>query len=183
MAISIPFLYLFIVLKTSSLGDSLAPFRTADFRAGSFFLAAPLAVAGEGTPGELTDQIETSAARNNSNAGSADAQDRPLTSLAFIPPDVLDGAIQLKELRPTIDQLYYKPAGGLSYQDERGWRGYFGTGMQMNQKLVVYERIVSDLTARGIQPAYISVSNQEKPYYGSGVVPEVVPDTEIEPTS
>lgn len=142
----------------------------------------PLPAVGEGTPGELSKQAEQNGAGNNAGAGSVDAQEERLTSLAFIPPDVLDGAIQLQELRPTIDQLYYKPAGGLSYEDERGWRGYFGTGMQMNQKIVVYEAIVADLTARGIQPAYISVSNQEKPFYGSGFVPEVIPETEVELT-
>jgi hypothetical protein len=35
----------------------------------------------------------------------------------------------------------------------------------MNQKLVIYETIVEDLLARGLTPQYISVSNQEKPYY------------------
>ena len=140
---------------------------------------------GEGTPGELSGQKEEKGAGNTSavtKTDSADTQEKLLTSLVFIPPDVLEGAIQLRELRPTIDKLYYKPAGGLSYEDERGWRGYFGTGVQMNQKLVVYEAVVADLSARGIQPAYISVSNQEKPYYGSGIVPEVVVDTEEEQT-
>jgi hypothetical protein len=103
----------------------------------------------------------SSSANANSSVGSA----VPETSFAFIPSDVLDGAIQLRELRPTIDRLYYQPEGGLSYQDGRGWRGYFGTGHEMNQKLAVYEAIVADLVARGIQPAYISVSNQEKPFY------------------
>ena len=73
----------------------------------------------------------------------------------------------LRELRPNINQLYYRPAGGLSYQDGRGWRAYFGEGTDMNQKLVVYEAIVADLESRGLTPAYISVSNQEKPYYAT----------------
>ncbi len=89
------------------------------------------------------------------------------TSLAFMPQPVLDGALMLRELRPNIDQLYYRPAGGLSYQDGRGWRAYFGEGTDMNQKLVVYEAIVADLESRGLTPAYISVSNQEKPYYAA----------------
>lgn len=142
----------------------------------------PQPMAGDGTPGEI---VKKNGAGNSSSAAaknSAEAQEMPLTSLAFIPPDVLDGAMQLRELRPTIDKLYYKPAGGLSYQDGRGWRGYFGTGVYMNQKLVVYEAIVADLSARGIQPEYISVSNHEKPYYGTGFVPEVEPDTEEELT-
>jgi len=89
------------------------------------------------------------------------------TSLAFLPQPVLDGALMLRDLRPNINQLYYRPAGGLSYQDGRGWRAYFGEGIDMNQKLVVYEAIVADLESRGLTPAYISVSNQEKPYYAT----------------
>jgi hypothetical protein len=85
--------------------------------------------------------------------------------VGFIPQDVLLGALQLRQLRPNIDKLYYRPSGGLSYQDGRGWRAYFGNGTDMNQKLAVYETIIADLSARGIQPQYVSVSNQEKPYY------------------
>jgi hypothetical protein len=140
----------------------------------------PLPVMGDGALGELAGSEEKSKTGNASSAAeivSEDAQEKQLTSLAFIPPDVLNGAMQLKELRPTIDTLYYKPVGGLSYEDDRGWRGYFGTGSYMNQKLVVYEAIVADLKTRGIQPEYINVSNQMKPYYGSEVVSEVITDT------
>ena len=35
----------------------------------------------------------------------------------------------------------------------------------MNQKLVVYEALVDELMARDLQPYYISVINQEKPFY------------------
>ena len=93
----------------------------------------------------------------------------PLNDIDFIPVEVLKGAMQLKELRPNIDQLYYRPAGGLSYVDGRGWRVYFGIGLDMAQKLTVYERIVADLLARGLTPEYISVSNQERPFYKSVV--------------
>lgn len=89
----------------------------------------------------------------------------PQANMAFIPQDVLDGARQLRQLRPNIEKLYYRGDSGLSYQDGRGWRVYFGTGTDMNQKLVIYETIVADLLARGLTPQYISVSNQEKPYY------------------
>ncbi len=89
----------------------------------------------------------------------------PSPSLAFIPKDVLTGAMQLKELRPNINQLYYRPSSGLSYQDGRGWRAYFGAGTDMAQKLVVYETIARNLEDQGLTPQYISVSNQEKPYY------------------
>jgi hypothetical protein len=140
----------------------------------------PFPIGGDGTSGKLSlpkEKDDAGSASANTKNGKDDGQEKQLTSLAFIPPDILNGAMQLQALRPTIDTLYYKPAGGLSYEDERGWRGYFGTGMQMNQKLVVYEAIVADLKARGIQPEYISVSNQEKPYYGSAIIPDVITDT------
>ena len=86
-------------------------------------------------------------------------------NIRFVPHDVLVGALQLKDLRPNIDQLFYRPSSGLSYQDGRGWRVYFGTGTDMAQKLVVYETIVEELTAQGLTPQYVSVSNQEKPYF------------------
>ncbi len=92
-------------------------------------------------------------------------EEGPGSQAAFVPREVLAGALQLRELRPNIDKLHYKPAEGLGYQDGRGWMAYFGTGRDMHQKLVVYETIVADLLARGAQPAYISVANQYKPYY------------------
>jgi cell division septal protein FtsQ len=84
---------------------------------------------------------------------------------SFVPKDVLEGALQLQEMRPNIDRLFYRPGNGLSYQDGRGWRAYFGGGLDMAQKLVVYETIVDDLLGRLVTPAYISVKNQTRPYY------------------
>jgi hypothetical protein len=87
------------------------------------------------------------------------------TSLDFIPSDVLEGALMLRQLRPNIDKLYYRPSSGLSFQDGRGWRVHFGTGTDMHQKLVVYETLLEEILARGLTPSYVSVSNQEKPFY------------------
>jgi cell division septal protein FtsQ len=88
-----------------------------------------------------------------------------LGDLNYVPLDVLNGALQLRQLRPNIDRLTYRPSDGLSYQDGRGWQAFFGAGTDMAQKLVVYETIVADLVERGLAPVYISVSNQSKPYY------------------
>lgn len=93
------------------------------------------------------------------------AESERRTSLAFVPQAVLAGGLQLRELRPNIQRLYYRPSGGLSYEDGRGWRVYFGEGTDMHQKVVIYETIVEDLLARELTPAYISVSNKEKPFY------------------
>ncbi len=83
----------------------------------------------------------------------------------YIPDDVLEGALMLRDLRPNIDRLSYQMGNGLSYQDGRGWQVYFGSGQDMEQKLVVYEAIVEDLISKSITPAYISVRNGLKPYY------------------
>ena len=71
----------------------------------------------------------------------------------------------LRELRPNIGNLYFKPGSGLSYQDGRGWRAYFGEGSDMAQKLVIYETIVENMVSRGLSADYISVRNPYKPYY------------------
>lgn len=89
------------------------------------------------------------------------------TGQIFIPDGLVSGALHLKELRPNIEHLFFRPGNGLSYQDGRGWRVFFGTGSGMDQKLVVYETLVEDLVSRGITPTYVSVSNQEKPHYMS----------------
>lgn len=89
----------------------------------------------------------------------------PTPNIRFVPQEVLAGALQLKELRPNIERLFYRPSSGLSFQDGRGWRVFFGTGTDMSQKLVVYETIVDELLAQGLTPQYVSVSNQEKPYF------------------
>jgi cell division septal protein FtsQ len=78
---------------------------------------------------------------------------------------ILIGARQLQDLRPNIDLLYYQPGTGLSYEDGRGWRGHFGTGSDMEQKIVIYEAIVDELLDRGLDISYVSVQNKLKPYY------------------
>jgi cell division protein FtsQ len=82
-----------------------------------------------------------------------------------VPVEAIQAALRLKELRPNIELLHYDGQHGISYQDGRGWRGYFGVGTDMRQKLAVYESLVANLTSRGIQPAVISVEDLKAPYY------------------
>jgi len=82
-----------------------------------------------------------------------------------VEPAVVQGAQQLKTLRPDINVLYYDPVRGLSLDDPRGWRGWFGIGTDMARKLQVYEALITSLTGQGIFPAAIDVSNPEAPVY------------------
>nr|MBN1229290.1 FtsQ-type POTRA domain-containing protein [Anaerolineae bacterium] len=82
-----------------------------------------------------------------------------------IDSDVILGSQYLKTLRETITVLYYDPARGLSFDDDRGWRAYFGVGTDMDLKNVIYEQILADLFSRGLTPEYVDISNPEAPYY------------------
>ncbi len=125
----------------------------------------------ESDGGNTNGTEETVATEDRENSTGDEAVDSdaavsgPQPSIAFVPQEVLLGALSLRELRPNINELYYRPSEGLTFQDGRGWRVHFGTGTDMNQKLVLYETILNDLLTRGIDPIYISVSNKEKPYY------------------
>ncbi|HFE66748.1 MAG TPA: FtsQ-type POTRA domain-containing protein [Chloroflexi bacterium] len=114
---------------------------------------------------ELAAEAEAIAAEKQTTENEAEDAATTIASPPFLPHEALVGALQLRQLRPNIDRLYFRPGNGLSYQDGRGWRVYFGTGNDMEQKLVVYETIVEELLAQGITPVYISVANQERPYY------------------
>ncbi len=95
----------------------------------------------------------------------ADAPAEPLAVGSSVPAAAVEGAILLKALRTNIESLHYDPINGLSYQDGRGWRGYFGTGANMEHKLLVYETLVTDLETRGIHPQYVLVVDPESPVY------------------
>jgi hypothetical protein len=130
-------------------------------------VAAAQGSEGAGAQGNTaSSDAETESASADAETVSSDAAiDDSGAVLAFVPRPVLEGALQLRQLRPNIDKLYYNTSGGLSYQDGRGWRAYFGSGRDMHQKLAVYETVVASLMERGLRPEYISVSNQYKPYY------------------
>ncbi len=95
----------------------------------------------------------------------ADDANYPLTSESRIPVEAIEGALQLKQLRSNIELLHYDAINGLSYQDGRNWRGYFGVGTDMDVKLVVYETLIENLLSRGIHPTVVSVVNEDAPYY------------------
>lgn len=89
----------------------------------------------------------------------------PLTTESLIPAQAIAGALMLKQLRNNIELLHYDAVNGLSYQDGRSWRGYFGVGTDMEVKLKVYETLIENLLSRGIHPSIVNVVNEDAPYY------------------
>ncbi|MGF1504375.1 MAG: FtsQ-type POTRA domain-containing protein [Chloroflexi bacterium] len=80
-------------------------------------------------------------------------------------PPVIAGALQIKTLRPDVSVLYYSEAIGLSFDDPRGWRVHMGTGVNMDVKLTLYERVVADVLSRGLTPTEVDVSAPDAPFY------------------
>lgn len=85
-----------------------------------------------------------------------------------IPNDILHGAVQLSQLQPfgePINNFLFNKNSGLHFTDPRGWDAHFGTGINMDQKLAVYNALVTELERQGIVPIYISVENPNRPIY------------------
>lgn len=93
--------------------------------------------------------------------------DAPLGPNSIIQPDVVNGALQLRELLTDINVLRYDPNFGLGFRDARGWDAWLGTGTDMPNKILIYNALVDDLAVRGIQPTVINVADPEAVYYST----------------
>ncbi len=87
-----------------------------------------------------------------------------------IDQDIVDGALQLRSLRPNIEVLFLHPVEGLGLLDGRGWRVYFGTGTDMPRKLMIYEALVDAVwqNGEGVWPEMFDVGDLRAPYYRVG---------------
>ena len=102
----------------------------------------------------------------------AEAENGPpapeIDQYGFIPEEILQGALQIDRMRGAEmaeKSIRYLSEQGLSFRDARGWDVYLGTGIDMEQKLVVYDAIITTILANGETPEYVSVSNQHRPFY------------------
>jgi cell division septal protein FtsQ len=84
-----------------------------------------------------------------------------------IPEDVLQGALQLHSLFPEVDPLRYSPDYGLGFRAVGGWDAWFGTGTDMPNKVLIYNRLVGDLQARGLDLRVVSVADLDAVYYAT----------------
>lgn len=93
--------------------------------------------------------------------------DTPLGPNDSVPVEVVNGALQLRELLVDITVLRYSPDYGLGFRDARGWDAWFGAGTDMPDKILIYNALVDDLLARGIQPNVVSVADPNAVYYST----------------
>lgn len=82
-----------------------------------------------------------------------------------IDPTIINGAVQLHQLVPDQPTFRYNPEYGLGYNDARGWEVWLGTGLNMPEKVLIYNAIAADLSARGVLPRTIFVTNPDSPHW------------------
>ena len=78
---------------------------------------------------------------------------------------VVFGALQLQELQPEVDIWRYDVARGLGFRNANGWDVWLGVGTTMTEKMQIYERLTSDIIARGIQVGELNIVNPDAPFY------------------
>ena len=84
----------------------------------------------------------------------------------LIRPEMVRAIQDLSRIAPQGAPLIYDPRLGFGWTDPGGWQVFFGQdGQYMTQRLAVYLRIVSELSARNLKPTLISVAQLHAPYY------------------
>lgn len=89
----------------------------------------------------------------------------PLGSDGKLDTDIVYGIIQLYDLRPDVQAWRYDRVKGLGFRNNNGWDVWFGVGIDMSEKMKIYEMLSSDIIARGIQVSELNIANPDAPYY------------------
>ena len=83
-----------------------------------------------------------------------------------ITPPLLDSILKLSALVPENKTLLYDSHRGLGWHDPHGWMIFIGFNLEnIIEKWMMYEKIVSELSQRGIQPTLVSIEYLHAPYY------------------
>ena len=83
-----------------------------------------------------------------------------------LPPELVNALLEVGTRAPENTRLAFDSQRGLGWEDERGWRAYFGTDLKdIDMKLQVYETLAKSLWDEGIVPSMISVEFLHAPYY------------------
>ena len=81
-------------------------------------------------------------------------------------PKVITAIVSVGLALPDVRAYRYSALHGLEFDDPDGYPVYVGTGSNMGDRVVVWRALRQDLTARGIQPAYVDVRYPLAPFYG-----------------
>ncbi|MHB8628244.1 MAG: cell division protein FtsQ/DivIB [Aggregatilineales bacterium] len=86
-----------------------------------------------------------------------------------IDQNTVNGVLQFKALYPNVTEMVYDPVKGLGFHEggNHPYTLWFGDGVDIPTKMAVYNAIIADLLARGVQPIEINVANPDAPYYNA----------------
>lgn len=84
----------------------------------------------------------------------------------LITPQMVAAIQALNEFAPEGVTLLYDPKMGFGWNDPSGWLAFFGQdGVDIDQRLAIYQTIVAELAARRLSPTLVSVAQLHAPYY------------------
>jgi cell division protein FtsQ len=112
-------------------------------------------------PNLLSDEITT-------QTGQTDAQNKETikASKRFVDRNVLNSAILLYQQIPVNSTVVYDKNRGLGWMDNNGWNVFVGFNLdQLDQKMLIYNRLVDKLNKAGIHPKMISIEYVNAPFY------------------
>jgi cell division protein FtsQ len=78
---------------------------------------------------------------------------------------IVSAVVALAQNAPANTPLAFDNQRGLGWQDERGWKVFFGDAQDIEMKLNVYNAMIAQLGAQEIQPSLISVEFVHAPYF------------------
>lgn len=92
--------------------------------------------------------------------------DDPLSPLPYMQKDLVDAIIFLAPNVPADTTMFYDQMYGLGWQDDRGWKVFFGsTAHDMSLRMRVYQLLAQSLSGHDLLPVFISVVQPDAPYY------------------
>lgn len=98
-------------------------------------------------------------------AVQAAQQAQQAATTGVISDKIVSAVLALAQNAPADTALAFDNQRGLGWQDERGWKVYFGDAQDIEMKLNVYHAMVAQLGAQEIQPSLISVEFVHAPYF------------------
>lgn len=111
----------------------------------------------QGSKNELQTELEKDT-KNRQEQDSGEPQ--------YVDQMLLKTALKLGEYAPAGTILTYSTWEGFGWYDTNGWKVVFGSELgDLDQKLLVYQAIVSQLEKEGFQPGMINVEYVHAPFY------------------
>jgi len=81
-------------------------------------------------------------------------------------PQLINAVKRISAALPAVKRMDYSRAhGGLSFNEDHGWRVLFGDAEQVNAKLTMLQTLCAYLAAQKIDPEYVDVRLPDRAYY------------------